>query len=85
MKSPKANHPLYHLLLLFCVTAFAQVPQTDFTQLDSIFRTKKYNGDLPLLVSQLSENCTNQTEKARAIFVWITDNIAYDKYSWTHR
>ncbi|MFP9113372.1 transglutaminase domain-containing protein [Flavobacterium sp. RHBU_3] len=78
MKSSRPHHLLYHLLLLFCVTAFAQAPQTDFTQLDSISRKKKYNGDLPLLVSQLTESCTTQTEKARAIFVWITDNIAYD-------
>lgn len=78
MKPSRLYHLIYHLLLLFCVTAFAQTPQTDFTQLDSITRTKKYRGDLPLLVSQLTQNCITQTEKARAIFVWIADNIAYD-------
>nr|WP_322624741.1 transglutaminase domain-containing protein [uncultured Flavobacterium sp.] len=71
---------LKHILLFFIpLLCFSQndsiLNQRNF---DSIARTKTYNGDLYLLVSQLTENCTTETEKARAIFVWITDNIAYD-------
>lgn len=73
------------LLLFFTFSCFAQPDTTNtntqknaYKVADSIARTKTYNGDLKLLVSQLTENCTTETEKARAIFVWITDNIAYD-------
>ena len=68
---------LYLLLFLaFAATAAAQ--HKDYVTTDSLARTKKYNGDLRLLVSQLTEGYIDDTHKARAIFAWVTDNIAYD-------
>ncbi|MFY7728623.1 MAG: hypothetical protein ACOVRN_03810, partial [Flavobacterium sp.] len=53
------------LLLFFAFSCFAQPDTTNtntqknaYKVADSIARTKTYNGDLKLLVSQLTENCT---------------------------
>ena len=69
------------LFLLFHPSAFAQEAapvEYDYKILDSICRTFVYKGDLKLLVHELTDHYTTETEKARAIFVWIADNIAYD-------
>lgn len=74
-----------YLLILLAFNLSASAQQNDYFAKDSIARTKTYNGDLYLLVSQLTENCSTETEKARAIFVWITDNIAYDYRAFNKR
>lgn len=69
----------YILLFFIPLLCFSQNDSiANQIKFDSIARTKTYRGDLYVLVSQLTQNCTTETEKARAIFVWITDNIAYD-------
>lgn len=72
---------LIFLSVLSLHTTLAQNPDImprDFTLLDSVSRSKTYEGDLKLLVSELTKQCTSETEKARAVFIWVTDNIAYD-------
>ena len=69
------------LLLIFnCVTAFSQTATIvrDYIIIDSIAKTVHYKNDLKLLTSNLTNKYTSEFEKARAIFIWITDNIAYD-------
>lgn len=71
---------LHYIFLLFGFTASAQTvaDNPDFAVVDSIARTHKYKGDLKLLVSQLTDGYNSDLLKARAIFAWVTDNIAYD-------
>ncbi|MES2485259.1 MAG: transglutaminase domain-containing protein [Bacteroidota bacterium] len=72
------KHLIYILLLLPCLI-FGQVENSmDFSPVDSLAHTYTYNGDLKLLVSQLTDGYDSDILKARAIFAWITDNIAYD-------
>lgn len=73
-------HFKYLIVFLFFSISYSQssLQQQDFSKVDSISRTIKYNGDLKLLVSGLTNNYSSEPEKARAIFVWIADNIAYD-------
>jgi Transglutaminase-like superfamily len=67
------------ILLFFCLCVKAQTAENiDFTAVDSIARTHKYKGDLKLLVSELTNGYDTPLQKARAIFVWVTDNIADD-------
>lgn len=56
--------------------SFAQ--SKDFKKIDSIAKISKYENDLPKLVHNLTKDCKTETEKYRAIFIWITDNISYD-------
>jgi transglutaminase-like putative cysteine protease len=69
-------------IFIFLVISLFSVAQTkenqNFKEIDSLARTIKYENDLPKLVNQLTQNYKTDTEKYRAIFVWITDNIAYD-------
>ena len=69
-------------IFIFLVISLFFVAQTkenqNFKEIDSLARTIKYENDLPKLVNQLTQNYKTDTEKYRAIFVWITDNIAYD-------
>lgn len=73
------------LLLFIALSCFGQqdslytgATKNAYQDIDNLARTKKYNGDLRLLVSQLTDNYSDDTSKARAVFVWIADNIAYD-------
>lgn len=67
-----------YLLIVLLFNLYAGAQQTEYSAADSLARTKKYNGDLRLLVSQLTDAYPDDTHKARAIFAWIADNIAYD-------
>lgn len=61
------------------LVSFTQIKENqNFKELDSLAKTFKYKNDLPQLVNNLTQNCKTETEKYRAIFIWITDNIAYD-------
>lgn len=56
----------------------AQKPVADFRQVDDFVKTVKYNDDLIALTHTLTSPYPQQLFKARAIFKWITENIAYD-------
>lgn len=47
-------------------------------QIDNYAKSVKYNGDISKLVLDLTKNSTTELQKARAIYIWITDNISYD-------
>src|SRR5687767_4305298 len=70
------------LLLLFLLPYFnyAQKANTDidYTLIDNHSKTIKYKGDIFELVSALTKNCTDDFQKSRAIYFWITENISYD-------
>jgi hypothetical protein len=71
---------LFVFLLLVSWRAFPQSAKdtADYSAVDSSARNVEYKGDLKLLVADLTKNCKSDREKARAVFVWIADNIAYD-------
>ncbi|MFP9100798.1 transglutaminase domain-containing protein [Flavobacterium sp. RHBU_24] len=73
---------LFLFLTFHCVgqdsTYIYTSAKNTYRETDSIARTKVYNGDLRLLVSELTDSYADNTYKARAIFAWIADNIAYD-------
>lgn len=73
------------LILFFFTVTMCKAQNSDFSVTDSLARTKVYNGDLRLLVSQLTEGYKDDTHKARAIFAWIADNIAYDYKAFNKR
>lgn len=53
---------------------------TNYVAADAASRAVIYSGDLKLLTSNLIKNAATDREKARAIFIWIADNIAYDHH-----
>jgi len=72
---------LLSLLILFLPGfLFSQQvkPLIDYSKADSLAKTIKYNYDLNLLTKQLTGPFPEPILKVRAIFRWITDNIAYD-------
>jgi hypothetical protein len=72
-------HRLAFLLVFFFpLLSFPQKPYKDFSRLDSIARTVKFNGHITTLAKDLADPYPDHFSKARAIFVWITDNIEYD-------
>jgi len=73
------------ILILVYSSAFSQATQelnistaNQYSTIDSLAKTVKYNGDLAMLTDQLTKGNKTELEKARAIFIWITHNIAYD-------
>ncbi len=80
--------PAVLILLLPCLLFGQQVkPVADFSKADTLAKTIKYDNDLTLLTKQLTSPFPEQLLKVRAIFRWITENIAYDfkyfdKYSY---
>ena len=67
------------LTILFCVTAFncfSQKNPVDFTTIDYHVQSIKTAAPVEL-AKQLTSFCTNDREKVRAIFKWITGNIDY--------
>ncbi|RYJ42948.1 transglutaminase domain-containing protein [Flavobacterium beibuense] len=74
---------IYFTLILFTLLSNAQEKKlykfnNPYYEIDSLAVYTQYKGDIPLLVSELTKNCTTQLEKSRAIFMWITENIEYD-------
>jgi hypothetical protein len=71
---------LIFLVLLLSHPLFAQMkrPVADYTKADELALTVKSDDDINKLTTDLTSAFTEQTLKARAIFRWITDNIAYD-------
>jgi hypothetical protein len=77
------------ILLLFIFTnSFSQQdgeesvyyswPKNPYHTIDSLAKTVEYKGDIRLLSYDLTKNYTTELDKARAIFIWVTENIAYD-------
>lgn len=68
------------LILLLPCFLFAQEikPVADLSRADSVALSTKYYGDIFRLTKQLTGPFPAEILKVRAIFRWITDNIAYD-------
>ncbi|WP_212004454.1 transglutaminase domain-containing protein [Chitinophaga sp. HK235] len=66
------------LLTPFYVYPQADMPKKDFAFTDSLARTIRYHGDVYTHTRELTTPYNDQLSKTRAIFIWITDNIAYD-------
>ncbi len=66
------------LLSFICHTGFAQEQTSQYLFVDSLAKTVKYRGDLTTLTKALTDHWSSPRLKARAIFIWITENIRYD-------
>ena len=66
--------------LIFCFSFFQNVTaQTDFSKVDAHAINYRSSGtNLNQIADDLTRPFQTETEKARAIFVWIADNIRYD-------
>ncbi|WP_290840198.1 transglutaminase domain-containing protein [Flavobacterium sp.] len=53
-----------------------------YAKLDSIARTVRYDGNLEKATYELTKSYSSEIEKTRAIFAWVTANIAYDYKSY---
>ncbi len=65
------------LLCPFCLFGQSR-PVMDYSKADTLALHTKYDGDINQLTRQLTNPFSDPTLKARAIFRWLTDNIAYD-------
>ena len=64
------------IYVLASLPVFSQMNKTDFSEIDR--RVQFVDAAAPfLLAQQLTADCTTDLQKVRAIFRWITDNIAY--------
>ncbi len=54
------------------------VTNKEFLRVDSLSRTIRYEKDIYKLTKDLTGPYADQRSQVRAIFIWITDNIAYD-------
>ena len=88
------NKTDFSLILLFLISSllsFAQDVNSDiessneiqFTEIDEHVRNcpNEIKSDANKLISYFDEVCTSDIEKARAIYIWLTDNISYDAKS----
>ncbi len=67
------------LLLFFILLSLPSFGQRDFTKVDQFARAyHAKTKDYKVLAQDLTTPFDNKTDKARAIYVWITDNIKYD-------
>ncbi|MFN4080136.1 MAG: transglutaminase domain-containing protein [Saprospiraceae bacterium] len=70
----------FALTIVMAYAASGVCAQTKYAELDEQTRrlrlTKK--ADIPQLARILTQNCKDETEKCRAFFVWISENITYD-------
>ena len=67
------------LLLFFILLSLPSFGQHDFTKVDQYARAyHAKTKDYKVLAQDLTTPFDNETDKARAIYVWITDNIKYD-------
>jgi hypothetical protein len=69
--------PALFILFLPCFL-FAQRVKVDYAKADTLAKHIKYDNDLVSLTKQLTSPFPEQVLKVRAIFRWITENIAYD-------
>jgi hypothetical protein len=55
-----------------------------FYEVDSLSKTIRYKNDIYALTKELTGPYSEDKQKVRAIFSWITDNICYD-YKFVNR
>lgn len=74
------------LCLTFSLATHAQQskPVANYAQADTLAKHVEYHGDINSLAHQLTKPFADDILKARAIFMWITNNIAYD-YKYYNR
>lgn len=53
-------------------------PSNSYVLLDARSRAVRYDGNMERLAFWLTEGCATPTEKARALFIWVTENVGYD-------
>lgn len=70
------------VLLALSFNSFAQHTERAFKKIDEHARNAPFFSNPEMLVEYLVKPCKTDWQKTRAIFVWITDNIAYDTYSY---
>lgn len=66
------------LLLNFILLNFKVYSQVNYKEIDSISKQIQYTKNLNRLVLTLTKDLKTDIEKARAIYIWITENIEYD-------
>jgi hypothetical protein len=73
-------HSIFFLFpaLFFSLNGICQETTSRFSSVDSFAGTVKYEGNLDSLTRKLTAPYSDQLFKARAIFMWITKNIAYN-------
>jgi hypothetical protein len=78
MFNPRAL--LTSIILFFPFLIFSQPPKVsiDFSEVDGLARAVKYKNDIYRLTNDLTKPYPEQLLKARAIFIWIAENIRYD-------
>ena len=50
-----------------------------------ILKLKKKNKAVPILAKYITATCTSDEEKIRALFIWMTNNIAFDCLSYHNK
>ena len=78
MLKPAFLPALICLLLSGSIYSQDFITKPSFFVVDSFSRTVRYKHDLNRLTKELTDPYPEQLPKARAIFIWITDNIKYD-------
>ncbi|MCX8058724.1 MAG: hypothetical protein N3A58_04870 [Spirochaetes bacterium] len=73
------------LILIFFIFLFYSYQNFDpsnFSSIDNYARNvpSQYSSDIEILTKYLVATSKNDLEKARALWIWITDNISYDVY-----
>lgn len=66
------------IFLLVSSGVCAQEWDFHYTHADTLSMRVQYHGKIYYLTRELTAPCSGQVQKARAIFVWITNSIAYD-------
>lgn len=80
------KNALIVLLLFVFTSSFSQDSEEGsvyyawpkYHAIDSVAKKVEYKGDIRLLSYDLTKNYTADLDKARAIFIWVTENIEYD-------
>lgn len=82
--------PLLCFLVIFLgyfpLSAQDTIPTPNpYDVLDARARAVRYDGHIERLVSALTASCQTEIEKARALFIWVTENTAYDYKAYNRR
>lgn len=82
----KATYTYLVFIALLCfIESYSQTTTgNDYTAIDSVAATVIYKDDLKLLSYELTKQYADPLDKTRAIFYWVTQNIAYD-YKFVNR
>lgn len=78
---------IFFFLTLFSNLTFGQDSniQIEFNQIDNYAKSVKYKEDISKIVLDLTKNCSTEIQKARAIYIWVIDNISYDYKTFNKR